>query len=164
MSDHLTHLERVIGLHFFNPVARMPLVELDKTPRPNDLTLATALSVVQSLRKSGVVVADAPGFVVNRLLLRFLAEVFAAADRGVPLEIVESATEPMGLPMSPFALLDLVGPAVAEYVLESLHQNLGARYRLSPGLRRIVEEGLPILAKTSDRKSTRLNSSHVAIS
>jgi len=149
MSDHLTHPERVIGLHFFNPVARMPLVEVVETTHTNDLTLATALSVVQSLRKSGVVVTDAPGFVVNRLLLRFLAEVFAAADRGVPLEIVESATEPMGLPMSPLALLDLVGPAVAEYVLESLHQNLGARYQLSPGLRRIVEEDLPILAKNS---------------
>lgn len=145
MSDHLENPERVIGLHFFNPVARMPLVEVVQTPHTNAVTLATALSVVQSLRKSGVVVTDAPGFVVNRLLLRFLAEIFAVADQGVPLETIEAATRPMGLPMSPFALLDLVGPAVAEYVLESLHKNLGPRYKLSRGLRRIVSEELPVV-------------------
>src|SRR5690625_6340409 len=109
----------------------MPLVEVVETTHTTDLTLTTALSVVQSLRKSGVVVTDAPGFVVNRLLLRFLAEVFAAAGRGVRLEIVESATEPMGLPMSPLALLDLVGPAVVYYVLWRLYHNLCVCYLFS---------------------------------
>lgn len=145
MAEDLERPERVIGLHFFNPVARMPLVEVVKTEQTDAVTLATALSVVQSLRKSGVVVADAPGFVVNRLLLRFLAELFAAADRGVPLGIVQQSTQPMGLPMSPLALLDLVGAPVAEYVLTSLHENLGPRYQLSRGLRKIVSEKLRIL-------------------
>ena len=145
MAQDLQNPQRVIGLHFFNPVARMPLVEVVKTEQTNAVTVATALSVVQSLRKSGVVVADAPGFVVNRLLLRFLAEIFAAADRGVPLQIVEQSTQPMGLPMSPLALLDLVGGAVAEYVLTSLHENLGPRYQLSKGLRTIVAEQIQIL-------------------
>lgn len=153
MASDLKHPERVIGLHFFNPVARMPLVEVIKPAGTNDVSVATGLSVVQSLRKSGVVVADAPGFVVNRILLRFLAELFAAADRGVPLEIVEQATQPMGLPMSPLVLLDLVGPAVAEYVLESLHENLGDRYQMSPGLRRIVEGELAVLNRETGRVS-----------
>jgi len=144
MSDHLIHPERVIGLHFFNPVARMPLVEVVKTPHTDDLTVATALSVVQSLRKTGVVVSDAPGFVVNRLLLRFLAEAFTSADAGVPLEVIEAATKSLGLPMGAFALLDLVGPEVANYVLETLHKNLGSRYRLSTGLQEIAHHKIPL--------------------
>lgn len=153
MAAHLDHPERVIGLHFFNPVQRMPLVEIVKTGATSQVTVATALSVVQSLRKSGVVVADAPGFVVNRILLRFLAEIFAIADQGTELETVENGVRNMGLPMSPFALLDLVGPAVAEYVLETLHENLGPRYYLSQGLHQVVEQNISVF----DAKTKELN-------
>lgn len=145
MARGLNNPERVIGLHFFNPVARMPLVEIVRAPQTSDATVAGAHALVQGLRKSGVVVADAPGFVVNRLLLRFLAELFSAADQGVPLQTVEEAVQPLGLPMSPLALLNLVGPAVANYVLTALHEGLGPRYRLSAGLERIASENLPVL-------------------
>lgn len=140
MSEDLKHPERVLGLHFFNPVASMPLVEVVQTAHTSEETVATGVQVVHDLGKTPVVVADAPGFVVNRLLLRFLAEVLAAAEGGVELQKVIDAVRPLGLPMDPFTLLDLVGPAVANHVLVTLHEELGARYELSPGLLKIVED------------------------
>src|SRR5699024_4323012 len=79
MSGHLRNPERVVGLHFFNPVAQMPLIEVVRTPTSSDAAMATAFAVAKDLRKTAVGVADRPGFVVNRLLLRMLAEVAGAA-------------------------------------------------------------------------------------
>src|SRR5690625_1302347 len=107
MSSGLEHPEQVIGLHFFNPVASMPLVEVVQTSHTDGGTVASGVQLVHGLRKTPVVVADAPGFVVNRLLLRFLAEVLSAAQQGVGLERIVDALEPLGLPMDPFTLIDL---------------------------------------------------------
>lgn len=145
MAQGLRHGGRVVGLHFFNPVARMPLVEVVRTPATDAVTLATAFALVRDLDKSAVAVADAPGFVVNRLLVRLLGEVLGAVEEGTPLDVADRALRPMGLPMGPFHLLHLVGPAVAQHVLLTLRTELGERYPDSPGLARMVREARSFL-------------------
>jgi 3-hydroxyacyl-CoA dehydrogenase len=95
------------------------------------------------LKKSCVLVKDAPAFVVNRLLTRFLGEIFAAVDAGTPLEVANAAIDPLGLPMRPLALLQLVGPAVAHHVAGTMHAAFPDRYGVSANLGRIVEAGKP---------------------
>ena len=143
MADGLEHPERVLGFHFFNPVAVLPLVEVVRAPRSDDATVATALELAKALKKNAVLVADAPGFVVNRVLLRFMGEVMAAVDEGTPVEVADAALAPLGLPMSTFTLLQLVGPAVALHVAETLHEQLDPRFVVSPNLRALVEAGRP---------------------
>lgn len=141
MGAKLDHPERVVGFHFFNPVAVMPLLEIAKADHTDDATLATAFSVAKTLGKSAVLVADAPAFVVNRLLTRFLGEVTAAVDEGTPFDVADNALAPLGLPMTPFALLQLVGPAVALHVSETMHDAYPDRFSVSDNQRRIVEAG-----------------------
>jgi len=143
MASGLAHPERLVGFHFFNPVAVLPLLEVVCADRTDDATLATALAVGRSLKKSCVLVSDAPAFVVNRLLTRFLGEVTAAVDEGTPFEVADRALAPLGLPMSPFLLLALVGPAVALHVGETLHAAFPDRFAVSGNLRRLVEAGKP---------------------
>jgi 3-hydroxyacyl-CoA dehydrogenase len=145
MAAGLEHPERVVGFHFFNPVAVLPLLEIIKGERTDDATLATAFAVGKELRKSSVLVKDAPAFVVNRLLTRFTSEVFNAIDAGTPLDVVDSALDPLGLPMRPIALLQLVGPAVAYHVGETLHRAFPDRFGDSPNLKKIVDAGLPLM-------------------
>ena len=141
MAAGLAHPERVVGFHFFNPVAVLPLLEIVRGGATDDATIATALSVGKTLKKSCVLVKDAPAFVVNRLLTRLLGEVTAAVDEGTPLEVAEHAMDSLGLPMSPFLLLQLVGPAVALHVAQTLHEAFPDRFTVSPKLRRLVESG-----------------------
>jgi 3-hydroxyacyl-CoA dehydrogenase/enoyl-CoA hydratase/carnithine racemase len=150
MAAGLAHPSRVVGFHFFNPVAVMPLVEVarigqDGTDQEgaatDDATLATALAVGKALKKNCVLVTDSPAFVVNRLLTRFLGEIIAAVDAGTPFEVAEHAPDPLGLPVSPFLLLQLVGPAVALHVAETLHQAFPDRFGVSPKLRALVAAG-----------------------
>jgi 3-hydroxyacyl-CoA dehydrogenase len=143
MAAGLAHPERVVGLHFFNPVAVLPLLEVVRAERTDDATLATAFAVGKELKKSCVLVKDAPAFVVNRLLTRFLGEVTAAVDEGTPVEVADRALAPLGLPMSPFALLALVGPAVALHVGETLHGTWPDRFGVSENLGRLVAAGKP---------------------
>ncbi|MCZ2839725.1 3-hydroxyacyl-CoA dehydrogenase NAD-binding domain-containing protein [Modestobacter sp. VKM Ac-2985] len=141
MAAGLQHPERVVGLHFFNPVAVLPLLEVVRAGRTDDATLATAFAVGKQLGKSCVLVADAPAFVVNRLLTRFLGEVTAAVDAGTPVAVAETALESLGLPMTPFELLTLVGPPVALHVAERMHEAFPDRFGVGEGLRRMVELG-----------------------
>ncbi len=141
MAAELEHPERVVGFHFFNPVAVLPLVEIVRGQATDDPSLATAFAVGKRLKKSCVLVKDAPAFVVNRLLTRFLGEITNAVDEGTPVEVAERAPEPLGLPMSPFLLLQLVGPAIALHVAETLHEAFPDRYAVSPKLRTLVESG-----------------------
>jgi 3-hydroxyacyl-CoA dehydrogenase/enoyl-CoA hydratase/carnithine racemase len=143
MAAGLQHPERVVGFHFFNPVAVLPLLEVIRAERTDDATLATALAVGKELKKSCVLVKDAPAFVVNRLLTRFLGEVIAAVDEGTPIPDADGALGPLGLPMSPFVLLALVGPAVAFHVSETLHQAYPDRFAVSANFGRLVEAGKP---------------------
>jgi len=139
MAADLQHPERVVGMHFFNPVAVLPLLEVVRAAETDDATLATAFAVGKQLKKSCVLVADAPAFVVNRLLTRFLGEVTAAVDAGTPVDVAERALDPLGLPMTPFELLSLVGPPVALHVAERMHEAFPERFGVGTGLRRMVE-------------------------
>ncbi|MQA79505.1 MAG: 3-hydroxyacyl-CoA dehydrogenase [Streptosporangiales bacterium] len=141
MTSGLRHPERVVGFHFFNPVAVLPLLEVVRGEATDDATLATAFAVGRQLKKSCVSVKDAPAFVVNRLLTRFLGEITAAVDEGTPLETADRSVAPLGLPMSPFVLLQLVGPAIALHVSEQLHEVYPDRFGVSENLRRLVEAG-----------------------
>ncbi len=142
MSEGLKNPERVVGFHFFNPVAVMPLLEVARTSKTDDATTATAISVGKELKKTMIICKDAPGFVVNRLLTRFMGEITDAADEGTSPEVADNAMRSIGFPMSPFQLLDLVGPGVALHVSETLHANLGDRYRISPTMAAMVKEGV----------------------
>ncbi len=141
MAAGLRHPERVVGFHFFNPVALLPLLEVVRAGHTDDPTLATAFAVGKALRKSCVLVKDAPAFVVNRLLTRFLGEVISAVDEGTPVEVADGALAPLGLPLSPFVLLALVGPAVAHHVSETLHGAYPDRFAVSENLARLVAAG-----------------------
>ncbi|GAA4459171.1 3-hydroxyacyl-CoA dehydrogenase NAD-binding domain-containing protein [Phytohabitans houttuyneae] len=145
MAADLEHPERVVGFHFFNPVAVMPLLEIIRGERTDDATLATAFAVGKELRKSCVLVKDAPAFVVNRLLTRFLGEIFAAVDEGTPLDVANEALDPLGLPMRPLPLMQLVGPAVAYHVGGILHAAFPDRFPVSDNLRKVAESGKPFL-------------------
>lgn len=143
IAADLDHPERVLGFHFFNPVAVLPLVEVVRGERTDDPTLATAFAVGRDLKKSCVLVRDAPAFVVNRLLTRFLGEVTRAIDEGTDLAEADRALEPLGLPMSPLVLLQLVGPAVALHVAETMHAAFPDRFGVSENMRKVVALGRP---------------------
>lgn len=147
MGAPLTHPERLAGLHFFNPVAILPLVEIVRTPATDDVTAATAWQVVKALGKRGVLVADAPAFVVNRLLTRMTSVLMGALERGNSLEETDAAALRLGLPMPPSALLALVGPRVANHVLHTLHDAFPERFPLSPTLDRLAEGEFEIVAR-----------------
>jgi 3-hydroxyacyl-CoA dehydrogenase/enoyl-CoA hydratase/carnithine racemase len=141
MASGLAHPSRVVGFHLFNPVAMMPLVEVVRGVATDDATAATALAVGSRAKKNCVLVKDAPAFVVNRLLTRFLGEVIGTVDEGTPFEVAEHAPDPLGLPLSPFFLLQLVGPAVALHVAETLAAAYPDRFGVSPKLRALVAAG-----------------------
>lgn len=142
MSEGLEHPERVVGFHFFNPVAVMPLLEIARTSHTDDATTATAVSIGKELKKTMIICKDAPGFVVNRLLTRFMGEITDAVDEGTDPQVADNAMRSIGFPMSPFELLGLVGPGVAVHVAETLHANLGPRYRISPTMQAMVKAGV----------------------
>ena len=143
MAAELEHPERVVGFHFFNPVSLLPLLEIVRADTTDDASLATAFAVGRTLKKSCVLVADRPAFVVNRILTRFLGEVTRSVDEGTPFEEADKALEPLGLPMSPFVLLQLVGPAVALHVAETMHEAFPDRFYVSENLGRLVAAGKP---------------------
>ena len=142
MSEGLEHPERVVGFHFFNPVAVMPLLEVARTSKTDDATTATAVNIGKELKKTMIICKDAPGFVVNRLLTRFMGEITDAVDEGTDPATADNAMRAIGFPMSPFELLGLVGPGVALHVAETLNANLGPRYRISPTMQAMVKEGV----------------------
>jgi 3-hydroxyacyl-CoA dehydrogenase/enoyl-CoA hydratase/carnithine racemase len=131
-----------VGLHFFNPVAVMPLVEIVRTPQTTDEQLATAWEVVAKLGKRGVLVRDAPGFVVNRVMTRMTGVLRDALASGNTVEETDDAILSLGMPMAPSILLQLVGEQVAQHVLETMHAAWPDRYPLEPtaGKRRTRDE------------------------
>jgi 3-hydroxyacyl-CoA dehydrogenase/enoyl-CoA hydratase/carnithine racemase len=120
IGSKLAHPERLVGFHFFNPVAVMPLIEIVKTDATADAALSTAFVVAKGLGKNAVLTADAPGFVVNRLLAKVMGEAARAVYEGTPVVDVEKAFGPLGLPMGPFQLIDLVGWKVAAHVQDTM--------------------------------------------
>ncbi|MDP9307235.1 MAG: 3-hydroxyacyl-CoA dehydrogenase NAD-binding domain-containing protein [Actinomycetota bacterium] len=134
MAAGLEHPERVVGMHFFNPVALLPLVEVVRGTLTDDATAATAFEVAMNLRKRPVLVDDAPAFVVNRILTRLMSVVLTALERGNTVEETDEAILRLGLPMAPSVLLQMVGPRVAQHVLQTLHEAFPDRFPLSQTL------------------------------
>ena len=163
MSEGLKNPERVVGFHFFNPVAVMPLLEVARTSATDDATTATAIAVGKELKKTMIICKDAPGFVVNRLLTRFMGEITDAVDEGTAPDVADNAMRSIGFPMSPFQLLDLVGPGVALHVSETLHANLGPRYRISPTMQSMVKEGVRNFYIKNEDGSVGANPAAVAL-
>ena len=147
----LEHPKRVVGMHFFNPVAVLPLVELVRTPHTDDVTLATAWDVVGKLRKRGVLVRDSPAFVVNRLLGRQGSVITEALDHGNTVDETDEAVLRLGLPMAPSVLLQLVGPKVANHVRHTLHAAWPDRFPLSATLESLAEGGEPVVVEHAPR-------------
>jgi 3-hydroxyacyl-CoA dehydrogenase/enoyl-CoA hydratase/carnithine racemase len=137
----LAHPERLVGFHFFNPVAVMPLVEVVRTPQTDDATLSTAMVTAAKLRKNAVITTDTPGFVVNRILAKVLGEAMHAVDTGTPFEVVDGSVKPFGLPMTPFELLELVGLKVGAHVLDTHHAAFPDRFFESENLHKLAELG-----------------------
>ncbi|MCX4769088.1 3-hydroxyacyl-CoA dehydrogenase NAD-binding domain-containing protein [Streptomyces sp. NBC_01285] len=141
MASKLKNPERVVGFHFFNPVAILPLLEIVRGEQTDDASLATAFAVARKLKKTAVLVKDAPAFVVNRILTRFMGEIQNVIDEGTPVEVAEKAIEPLGLPMSPLVLLELVGPAIGLHVSETLNRAFPERFTVSENLAAVVKAG-----------------------
>lgn len=137
MASRLQHPERVVGFHFFNPVAVMPLLEIIPGEQTDDATLATAFAVGKDLRKTCILAKDSPSFIVNRLLGRFMGEAAKVLDEGTPIDVVDQAFAGLA-PMPPFVLIGLVGPAIALHNGETLVRAFPDRFYASPSLQRVV--------------------------
>ncbi len=141
LAAGLAHPERVVGLHFFNPVHRMPLVEVVRTARTSDEALLTTLHFARRLGKTPVVVNDSPGFVVNRILMVYLREGMHLVEEGFPIMAIDRAMTSFGMPMGPFELLDEVGLDVARKVAAVLARAFPERMSAAPALDRLLEAG-----------------------
>jgi 3-hydroxyacyl-CoA dehydrogenase/enoyl-CoA hydratase/3-hydroxybutyryl-CoA epimerase len=133
--------ERIVGLHFFNPVPRMPLVEVVAGSRSAPWAIASAYRLALDLGKTPVLVQDGPGFLVNRLLAFYLGEALDLLGQGADIERVDDAMEAFGMPMGPFELLDQIGLDVAVKVTHVLGEAFGDRLPAQVTLGRLVEEG-----------------------
>jgi 3-hydroxyacyl-CoA dehydrogenase/enoyl-CoA hydratase/3-hydroxybutyryl-CoA epimerase len=133
--------DRVIGLHFFNPVAKMPLVEVVRPPQATADVVATGVAVAGAAGKTPVLCADAPGFVVNRVLFPQLREALVLFEEGASVVATDAAIRGWGLPMGPFMLIDEIGLDVTQMILESLAAELGPRFAPPPALARALAQG-----------------------
>ncbi|GAA4658250.1 3-hydroxyacyl-CoA dehydrogenase NAD-binding domain-containing protein [Arthrobacter cryoconiti] len=163
MAEDLIHPERVVGFHFFNPVAVMPLLEIVRAPKTDDAVLATAFATAKALRKTAVLVKDAAAFVVNRVLLRLMAEVSNAFDEGTDAHVADNALRPMGLPMTPFTLLAMVGLPVAQHVTESMHAAFGDRIAVSGNIQALIDAGKKSLWVTAEDGSVSIPEDTLAL-
>ncbi|HJW14241.1 MAG TPA: 3-hydroxyacyl-CoA dehydrogenase NAD-binding domain-containing protein, partial [Thermoanaerobaculia bacterium] len=125
------HPDRVAGMHFFNPVHRMPLVEVIRGPQSSDETVATVFALAKTLGKTPVVVKDSPGFLVNRILAPYLSEAVRLVKEGCSIEDVDRAMTDFGMPVGPLALLDDVGLDVAVKAGEVLQAAFPGRMQAS---------------------------------
>jgi 3-hydroxyacyl-CoA dehydrogenase/enoyl-CoA hydratase/carnithine racemase len=142
-----------LGLHFFNPVAVLPLVELIALASTDDAALVTAAEVAKRLGKRAVRVEDAPAFVVNRILTRMLTVVLGAVEHGNSVEEADEAILRLGMPMAPSVLLQMVGPRVANHVLVTLHDAFPDRFPLSPTLASWAEGGDEVVVVEERRRT-----------
>jgi len=143
MAADLQHPERVVGLHFFNPVSAMPLVEIIAHDRVSDHALATGYDIVKKLKKQGVGCHDAPGFIVNRLLIAFNGAATQALQHGNDFKEIDGAIKELGVPMGPFELFGLVGLEVAFHTAETLAEAFPDRFTIDPNFEMIADSDLP---------------------
>lgn len=152
ISEMQSVLERpadFCGMHFFNPVHRMPLVEIVRGERTSDETLATVFALARALDKTPIIVNDGPGFLVNRVLAPYLNEAVWMLGDGASIKAIDEALLDFGMPMGPLRLLDEVGLDVAHHAAQSMYDALGERLRPPPSLAALDAAGL--IGKKSGR-------------
>ena len=161
IAGKAAHPERCVGLHFFNPVAKMQLVEVVRAPFTSEQALAQASSLAKRLGKFPLVVRDGPGFLVNRILARYLAEAVILASEGIPIHRIDAVAKDFGMavdsghPMGPLELIDLIGLPVAVHVLSSLAV-LGSRIESRDALLRgFLSEQHPVTFWKSGKENPR---------
>jgi 3-hydroxyacyl-CoA dehydrogenase/enoyl-CoA hydratase/3-hydroxybutyryl-CoA epimerase len=142
LQEGLLHPERVAGLHFFNPVHKMPLVEVARAPASSDQALATLTQWALHLGKEAVQVRDSPGFVVNRVLMPYLNEAVLLVSEGLDVAQVDRVMRRFGMPMGPLELLDQIGLDVAAHVARSMEPVLAGRFEPNPAFERLRGAGL----------------------
>lgn len=139
LAKGLKHPERFCGLHFFNPVRKMPLVEVIRGEQTSDLTIERMTAYARRLGKTPVVVNDGPGFLVNRLLLPYMNEAALLASEGVPFKAIDQAAKSFGMPMGPLELHDVVGLDTCLHAGRVMHAAFSDRIVPAPILERLVE-------------------------
>ena len=133
---------RVVGFHFFNPVHRMPLIEIIKTDLTSMETIVTSLNLAKRLGKTPILVKDAPGFLVNRILLIYINEAGRLLEEGIPIDVIDKMMTDFGMPMGPFLLSDEVGLDVGVKVLHILNESLGERFKPVDIYEKVYQKGL----------------------
>jgi 3-hydroxyacyl-CoA dehydrogenase/enoyl-CoA hydratase/3-hydroxybutyryl-CoA epimerase len=133
--------DQVVGLHFFNPVHKMPLVEVIRGPRTSDETVATVVELSRRIGKTPIVVGDAPGFLVNRVLMTYLGEALLLLEEGGRIDDIDGTLVDFGMPVGPFALLDQIGIDVAAHVAGVLGEAFADRAPRTTVLTTLKEKG-----------------------
>ena len=141
LAEGLKRPERFCGIHFFNPVRRMPLVEVIRGAKTSDETIATAVAYAKAIGKSPIVVNDGPGFLVNRLLLPYMNEALELLADGAEIKAIERAAKGFGMPMGPIALYDVVGLDTAYFAGRVMVEAFPDRTSASPIVPALVEAG-----------------------
>jgi 3-hydroxyacyl-CoA dehydrogenase/enoyl-CoA hydratase/3-hydroxybutyryl-CoA epimerase/3-hydroxyacyl-CoA dehydrogenase/enoyl-CoA hydratase/3-hydroxybutyryl-CoA epimerase/enoyl-CoA isomerase len=141
LAEGLKHPERFCGIHFFNPVRKMPLVEVIRGAKTSDETVATAVAYAKNIGKSPIVVNDGPGFLVNRLLLPYMNEALELISDGAEVKAIERAAKEFGMPMGPITLYDVVGLDTAYYAGRVMYEAFPDRTGASPILGAMVKAG-----------------------
>ncbi|MEN1679273.1 MAG: 3-hydroxyacyl-CoA dehydrogenase NAD-binding domain-containing protein, partial [Planctomycetota bacterium] len=141
LAEGLARPDRFCGLHFFNPVRKMPLVEVIRGSQTSDETIARATAFARQIGKTPVVVADGPGFLVNRLLMPYLGEATRLVEEGVPIRDIEKAAKRFGMPMGPITLQDVVGLDVCLHAGRVMRQAFPDRVLESPLIAALVDAG-----------------------
>ena len=132
---------RVVGMHFFNPVEKMPLIEIVRGKETTDETVSNIAALSRRIGKLPVVVNDGPGFLVNRILMPYLGEAIALLEQGARIDEIDNALLRFGMPMGAFILLDEVGIDIAHKVSGIVHEGLGGRLKPAALLDRVYKEG-----------------------
>lgn len=141
IAEGATRRERVVGMHFFSPVAKMPLLEVVRAAASAPEAIATAVAYGRRLGKTVIIVGDGPGFYVNRVLAPYLNEAGWLLDAGVPVERIDAALVAWGFPVGPFQLMDEVGFEVAAHAGQVVADAFGTRLTPAPALQRVLESG-----------------------
>jgi 3-hydroxyacyl-CoA dehydrogenase/enoyl-CoA hydratase/3-hydroxybutyryl-CoA epimerase len=141
LQEGAKHPERIAGLHFFNPVHKMPLVEVARAARTDEKAVLLLTRFAIALGKTPVLVGDGPGFVVNRILMPYLNEAVVLAGEGLRIKELDRLMQRFGMPMGPLALLDSIGLDVAAHVARVMGPALKGRFAPNPAFERMCERG-----------------------
>ena len=150
MAQALENPSRFVGMHFFNPVNKMPLVEVIYGEKTSNETVASIVKISKKLGKTPIVVKDVPGFLVNRILLTYLNESAYLLQDGFSIKKIDSEIERFGMPMGPFVLADVVGIDVGVKVAQSLENGYGSRMKVAEILQEIYTNHKNLLGKKSN--------------